>query len=341
MQQMASGNVSVVPRSAGSLATLLAQAQGNGPAQIGFRPPLRNVPAAGQFPGMLPADTARVRSSPAVTPTGRQHSPSGGSVFPPSGEVSKGPIYQSSFGPDPRGPGAPQDLGTAVGAMIPLLSFPHLPKLGQLPQAAADVLSPKYRALARAAGMGEGDYEAHNSGTLRDKILNGVPYGAPAGTVTGKTINEIMATYRLPVTDPKRLFAVGTYQITPEVLREAKDKMKLTGNELMTPAIQDRIFAEFLLRRELKALLKDPKIPVDRGQLSAAHQWASIAVPKGYPIKRRDAKGRPILSDGTMSFYGSGNSANMDSTRELRRILEGWHQPAGGSGRQPSPDIGR
>jgi hypothetical protein len=221
-------------------------------------------------------------------------------------------------------------------------SLLHPPSMfPQSTRGAPDGLGEKYRALARAIGMGEGDYEAHNSGTSGNQILNGVAHGAPVGGVTGKSINGIMATYTLPVTDPNRLFAVGAYQITPDTLHEAKTKMGLTGNELMTPAMQDRIFAEFLVRRDLKAFLKDPRIGVDQAQFSAAHQWASIAVPKGYPTGKRDAKRRPIISDGTMSYYGGGNSANMNSTRELRRILESWHQPAEGSGQQRSPDIGR
>jgi hypothetical protein len=117
--------------------------------------------------------------------------------------------------------------------------------------------------------------------------------------------------------------------------------MRLTGNELMTPAMQDRIFTEFLVRRDLKAYLKDPRVGVDQAQYSASRQWASIAVPKGKPTGMRDAKGHRIISDGTMSYYGGANSANLDATREVRRVLERWHLPAGRSGGRRPPETGR
>jgi hypothetical protein len=189
------------------------------------------------------------------------------------------------------------------------------------------VLNPKYRAMARAIQMGEGhDYESYNTGTVGDRVVH-ILNNNPRGTVTGKNIDQILATEQLPQTNRNRLFAFGPYGITFEALRVAKHDMGLNGNELMTPEMQDRIFAHSLIRRDLKRFLDDPKVGIDQAQYSAAHQWASIAVPKGYFTGASDAKGRRIISDGTMSYFGGANSANIDATRELRRVLEGWHLP--------------
>jgi hypothetical protein len=175
------------------------------------------------------------------------------------------------------------------------------------------------------------------SPTIRARLDEKGPVGHSfinnaAGTVTGKTINDILATEKLPATDRRRMFASGAYGITFDVLREAAPAMRLTGNERMTPQMQDRIFAEFLVRRDLKRYLKDPTVGVDQAQYSAARQWASIAVPKNYRTKSG------AISDGTKTFYDDRgeNKANIPATEEFRKVLEGWHLPAKSVGWEPT-----
>ncbi len=178
------------------------------------------------------------------------------------------------------------------------------------------------RRLAQIVGAGEGDYESYNTGT------NGVPgervghsyLHPPAGTVTGRTINQVFASASLPGTDPNRMFAVGAYQITIPTLKKAVSALGLTGDEQLTPELQDRIFKDYLLPTAgdgaLGNFLNGGRATVDQAQLAAARQWASIAVPRGYRTKSGS------VSDGTASYYPEpANRANLHQTQALRAFL--------------------
>jgi hypothetical protein len=181
---------------------------------------------------------------------------------------------------------------------------------------------------------GEGNYESYNTGT------RGVAGGRvghsyvhpPAGSVTNRTINEILATESLSGNNTGRMFATGKYQTTIPTLRAARDALGLTGNERYTPELQERIFREFLLDKAgggaLAAFVRDGRGSVDGAQLAAAQEWASIAVPAGMRIGRWDAdrgqyvSGGPV-SNGRMSYYerAGTNSASMSATNALRALL--------------------
>jgi hypothetical protein len=174
--------------------------------------------------------------------------------------------------------------------------------------------------------VGEGNYESYNTGTRR------VPGGRvghsfqnpPSGTVTGRTINEILSTSPLPGTDRRRLFAVGRYQITQDTLRDAVSAMGLTGDERMSRELQDRILTEFLVprTRALSRFISEGKGTVEDAQYAAAQRWASFAVPAG----RRTESGR--VSDGTTTFYDrrAANRANPRATSALRAYLMSLHR---------------
>jgi LysM repeat protein len=177
--------------------------------------------------------------------------------------------------------------------------------------------------LGNIITRGEGNYESYNSGT---KGVAGGRVGHSflnpgEGTVTNKTINEILATDRLSGTDRNRMFAVGKYQITIPTLREAKAALGLTGNEKMTPELQERIFRDFLLEKAGGGKLADfilrGKGSIDSAQLAAAKEWASIGVPAGYTNKYG------VVSDGHLSYYEKTgqNSASSSATDALRDFL--------------------
>ena len=145
--------------------------------------------------------------------------------------------------------GTPSRIGDdgAIVVTGPRLADREAPRRG----ASRSTLSGNLERFAGALSLGEGGYESYNTGNC------GIPGGRvphsfvnrPVGTVTGRTINEILRTYSLPATDPRRMFAVGRYQITHNTLMDAVRHMHLSGNERLTPELQDRIFAEFLVRR--------------------------------------------------------------------------------------------
>lgn len=170
---------------------------------------------------------------------------------------------------------------------------------------------------------GEGGYESYNTGT------KDVPHGRvghsyfnpPAGTVTGKTINEILATDPLSGTDKNRLFATGKYQTVFATLRLAKSAMSLTGDEKYDAVMQERVFREYLFNKAgggvLARFVKNKQGSVDDAQYAASKEWASIAVPQG----KTTSNG--AISNGSYSYYQSGaNSAIMGSTNKLRALLE-------------------
>ncbi|WP_245163644.1 T-complex 10 C-terminal domain-containing protein [Burkholderia latens] len=97
--------------------------------------------------------------------------------------------------------------------------------------------------------------------------------------------------------------------------------------------MQERMFRDFLFNKagggRLAAFVKHGKGTIDDAVFSASQEWASIAVPKGYPtnkvIKHPDGTKEKLLSDGTLTYFqneGVANKASMVSTYKLREILE-------------------
>jgi len=189
---------------------------------------------------------------------------------------------------------------------------------------------------------GEGNYESYNSGT---QYVKGGKVGfsnwrhPQPGDVTSFTIDEILATAPLSGNNSARRFATGKYQTVIPTLRYAKTALGLSGSELYSPALQERVFQEYLLKKAGGVLRADGTIKapgalynfVVKGsgsptlaQYAAAQEWASIAVPAGYKTGVKDRNGNRIISNGRMSYYmGSANSANMRATNNLISFLNG------------------
>jgi len=173
--------------------------------------------------------------------------------------------------------------------------------------------------LGRALTSREGNYESYNSGTLHYRVIHSFT-NRPPGTVTGRTINEILRSQSLPPTDPRRMFAVGRYQIIGPTLRLAVRAMHLTGNERFTPELQDRIFAEYLLPHTpgLANFIFHGRGSVEDAQYAAARRWASIAVPQGrLTYHRRRSNGHMTFFDNT----GHANRASESATNALITYL--------------------
>ena len=96
--------------------------------------------------------------------------------------------------------------------------------------------------------------------------------------------------------------------------------MHLTGNERLTPELQDRIFAEFLVPPALRNFVLHGIGSVDDAQYAASRVWASIAVPRGRLTKLR----RISNGDGNMTYFddtGPANHANPSATNAFRSYL--------------------
>ena len=231
-------------------------------------------------------------------------------------------------------PGQRIELPASASATVAPGSRPSAPTaLVQAPRTLAPVQSSRTPApangdvisrLGNIITRGEGNYESYNTGTrgVAGGRVGHSYVNRPAGTVTGRTINQILATEGQSGYDASRMFATGKYQTTIPTLRAAKAAMGLTGNELYTPAMQERVFREFLLEKAGGGRLADFVLrgrgTVDGAQLAAAQEWASIGVPAGY----RNTYG--VTSNGNTSYYerAGTNSASRSATTALRNFLQ-------------------
>ena len=176
--------------------------------------------------------------------------------------------------------------------------------------------SGNYARLGELISAGEGNYNSVNRG-LDPKT--GKNYGSFETDLSKMTINEILKRNKLKFGDKNRMNAVGKYQIIASTMKEAKETMKLTGNEKFTKDMQERIFKEFLIpkRKGLNDYLKGGKTSIEQAQYEASKEWASIPVPKGE--KTQSGK----ISDGTMTFYdkNKGNKAKKGHGDKIRTEL--------------------
>jgi LysM repeat protein len=245
--------------------------------------------------------------------------------------------------PRVQNPQAP--VAKAPIAKAPEGKAPVAPTDPRAPTAKDDVLTK----LGNALATGEGNYESYNTGTKGVKGGKvGHSYISPdAGTVTNKTINEILATASKSGYDKGRMFATGKYQTTLDTLAAAKKKMGLTGNEKYTPEMQERVFREFLVDKagggKLAAFINKGEGTIDTAQYAAAKEWASIAVPAGLrigkynPVTKQYEPTGPI-SNGRMSYYEKPgqNSASAKATSALRDALSNIDRSPAAPGKTPA-----
>lgn len=102
-------------------------------------------------------------------------------------------------------------------------------------------------ALGRLIGRHEGGYASFNRGNAGDSRRQTMDFGS-------MSVGEVMALQSLPSTDPRRIFAVGKYQVIPKTLREAVSALGVDKNEKFTPDLQERIFSEYLVGKKRPAV---------------------------------------------------------------------------------------
>jgi len=132
-------------------------------------------------------------------------------------------------------------------------------------------------ALSNLIGSGEGGYNSYNRGVAGDSRT-------PIN-LSDMTVSEIMRRQDLPRNDPDRLFAVGKFQIIPGTMEATVRNLGLNGSEKFTPALQERMFADYLIdekRPSVKAYITGQSGPdgLGRAQLALAQEFASVANPQ-------------------------------------------------------------
>lgn len=133
--------------------------------------------------------------------------------------------------------------------------------------------------LGDLISRGEGDYDSYNSGT---KGVSGGKIGhSGKKNLSQMTLNEIIASSESKDgNDPDRIFAAGRYQVITPTLKRAMKSMGLKGDEKFTPELQDRIFKEALLPRQVSDFITGKSDDMDSAQLALAKEWRSFADPR-------------------------------------------------------------
>jgi hypothetical protein len=142
----------------------------------------------------------------------------------------------------------------------------------KLAQSSALAFAPSnaYAPLADLVGRGEGGYNSVNRGAPGD-------YKSGTENLATMTVDQVMAAQRAG-----KFNAAGKYQITKNTLPGAVEDLQLTGREKFDKALQDRIFAQYLIgdkRPQIRDYLAGRSDDLHGAALAASEEWASIADP--------------------------------------------------------------
>ena len=162
--------------------------------------------------------------------------------------------------------------------------------------------------LARAISHGEGNYNSVNRGLINKKNL-----GSYEEDLSKLTINEILSRNNLSANDPRRMNAVGRYQIINSTLRGKVKELGLSGNELFTPEMQDKLFLS-LIPDVAKSYMEGKHNDKNAAMTAIAKTWASV----GVPIDMQGANGWVRAGE---SFY-AGDGGNKSNPQSLALVSE-------------------
>lgn len=154
--------------------------------------------------------------------------------------------------------------------------------------------------IIKGGESGKEGYNAYNRGTVGKTVLGSVGHQ----DLENMTIAEIMRRQKLSTSDTSRLFAVGKYQMIPDTLKGAVEKLGIDPETTkFDKQTQEMLFSKYLLdakRPQIAKYIKGKGGSAESAQLAAAQEWASIAAP------------------GTnSSVYGHGNKASISSEKIL------------------------
>ena len=154
--------------------------------------------------------------------------------------------------------------------------------------------------------LGSGLYNAFNGGTTDT---------AGEMDITGKTIGEMEE-----MQADGKVFAVGAYQFTPNVLTEARVYSGLNKDDIMTPENQDRLFWGMLLsgrkRPSLTAYLTGQSDDLKAAHEDLALEFAAIQGPDGKGMYDNDKAGNFARIDANLVRETLINARNLLMNRE-------------------------
>lgn len=150
------------------------------------------------------------------------------------------------------------------------------------------------KSIGDLIASGEGDYQSFNRGKAGDAAGEKIDFSQ-------MTVAEVMQRQALPEGNPDRIFTVGKYQAIPETFAEAVQKLGIPADTKVTPALQEYIFSEYLLkdkRPDIRDYITGKSDSLKDAQKAGAMEWAAVADP-----------------DTGLSFHGSvgNNKASISS----------------------------
>lgn len=106
----------------------------------------------------------------------------------------------------------------------------------------------------------------------------------------------------------RNIFAAGKFQIIPDTLNEAIEKLKLNTNLLFDEEMQDYIFDEYLIKIKRPAIIRylEGGGDVEDAMYAWAQEWASGGIRKGKKMSRRakEANGKKVKDEnGEVVFH--------------------------------------
>ncbi|MDH0563776.1 hypothetical protein [Acinetobacter courvalinii] len=172
--------------------------------------------------------------------------------------------------------------------------------------------------FAKAVSSGEGNYNSVNRGLVKGKNL-----GSFETDLSKMTINEILARNKLKAGDKNRMNAVGKYQIIASTMKGLVKQLGLTGQEKLTPEMQDRLF-EALIPSSAKDFMNGANNDKNKAMIDLAKVWASI----GVPVKMKGQYQQ--LNIGESYYKGDGgNAASTKSTKQVSDTLSSIRERGG------------
>jgi hypothetical protein len=101
-------------------------------------------------------------------------------------------------------------------------------------------------------------------------------------------------------------------------LRELKSRMRLSGSEVMTPALQDRMARELLYKRKYDDFLRG-EITAAQLQDELAKEWASFSSTNGYSHYDKERIGHPRIASGPIQAAISRAKSQSDLVNDAGR----------------------
>ena len=148
-----------------------------------------------------------------------------------------------------------------------------------------------------------------------------VAYGGTKDNFTNMTVDEVLKWQDDYVDAGSKSSAVGKYQIIRKTLRDLKKKMKLTGDEVFSPEMQDAMFVQLLKKRDYDKWV-DGKIDDEAFANNLAKEWASFPV-------MNDMQGHKTKVKAGQSYYANdGLNRALISPSDVRDALDSYRTPA-------------